>query len=99
MNCLVPVPIAWTFCESREVDMKNYKLTIAYDGSRFHGWEKKPGQDTVQGRIENVLGRMCPNQGITLIGAGRTDAGVHAKGMVASVMFESAMSDLEIRDY
>ena len=79
--------------------MKNYKLTIAYDGSRFHGWEKKPGQDTVQGRIENVLGRMCPNQEITLIGAGRTDAGVHAKGMVASVMFESAMSDLEIRDY
>lgn len=79
--------------------MKNYKLIIAYDGSRFHGWEKKEGQDTVQGRIENVLRRMSGDQEVCLVGAGRTDAGVHAKAMAASVRLDCKMTEEEIKDY
>ena len=81
--------------------MKNYKLIISYDGTRYYGWEHQPDKDTVQGRLENVLSRMCgvsPGE-IKINGAGRTDAGVHAKGMVASVFLETGMSADEIMDY
>ena len=37
---------------------KNYKLTIAYDGSRFFGWERQPGRDTIQGKLETVLAKL-----------------------------------------
>ena len=78
---------------------KNYKMMIQYDGSRFYGWQRQPDQDTVQGRMENVLARMCVVEQIETIGAGRTDAGVHAKGMVANVVMETSLSVEEIRDY
>ena len=78
---------------------KNYKMMIQYDGSRFYGWQRQPDQDTVQGRMENVLARMCGGEQIETIGAGRTDAGVHAKGMVANVVMETSLSVEEIRDY
>ena len=77
----------------------NYKMIIQYDGSRFYGWQRQPDQDTVQGRIENVLSRMCGVEQIETIGAGRTDAGVHARGMVANVVMETSLSVEEIRDY
>ena len=38
--------------------MKNLKLTISYDGSRYYGWERQPGRDTIQGKLEAVLSRM-----------------------------------------
>lgn len=76
----------------------NYKMVIQYDGSRFYGWQRQPDQDTVQGRIENVLSRMCETD-LEVIGAGRTDAGVHAKGMVANVVLDTNFSTDEIRDY
>ncbi len=78
--------------------MKNYKLTICYDGSRYHGWEKKKGLDTIQGKIEAVLERMCQVE-VKLIGAGRTDAGVHARAMVANVHMDTGLSAEEIRKY
>ncbi len=78
--------------------MKNYKLTICYDGSRYHGWEMKKGLDTIQGKIQAVLERMCQSE-VKLIGAGRTDAGVHARAMVANVHMETAYSPEEIRAY
>ena len=62
--------------------MKNFKLTISYDGSRYSGWERQPGRDTIQGKLETVLSRMV-NAEVNVIGAGRTDAGVHARAMVA----------------
>ena len=63
---------------------RNYRFTIAYDGSRYFGWEHQPNTDmTIQGKIETVLSRMV-NAEIELIGAGRTDAGVHAKAMIAN---------------
>ncbi len=62
---------------------KNVLLTIAYDGSPFHGWQKQPGQMTVQGHLEKVLSRLF-NREILLSGTSRTDAGVHALGQRAS---------------
>ena len=63
----------------------NYKLIISYDGTRYYGWEHQPTTDmTIQGKIENVLSKMIDCD-VELIGAGRTDAGVHAKAMVANV--------------
>ena len=77
---------------------KNYKLTIAYDGTRFFGWERQPGRDTVQGKLEAVLERL-QGRPVNLIGAGRTDAGVHARAMVASVRLDVKETPEEIRDY
>lgn len=78
--------------------MKNYKLEITYDGSRYFGWEHQPGKDTIQGKLESVIEKMCGTF-CDVIGAGRTDAGVHAKGMVANVHMDTKMSEIEIRDY
>lgn len=60
-------------------------MTICYDGSRYYGWEHQPDRDTIQGKLENVLTRMC-GEFIDVLGAGRTDAGVHARGMVANAV-------------
>lgn len=78
---------------------ENYKLTISYDGSRYFGWEHQPNTDlTIQGKLETVLSRMV-NETVEVIGAGRTDAGVHAKGMVANVHMDTKMSEDEILAY
>lgn len=62
---------------------KNVLLTIAYDGSRFHGWQKQPSAVTVQGHLETVMSRLFDRE-ILLSGTSRTDAGVHALGQRAS---------------
>jgi tRNA pseudouridine38-40 synthase len=61
----------------------HYRLIVAYDGTRYRGWQTQPGRDTIQGRIEEPLSRLF-GQRISIHGAGRTDAGVHARGQVAS---------------
>ena len=78
--------------------MKNYKFIIEYDGSRYFGWQRQPDQVTIQGKMENVLSLMVGKE-LEIIGAGRTDAGVHAKGMVANANFETEMTCEEIREY
>ncbi|MGN0240761.1 MAG: tRNA pseudouridine(38-40) synthase TruA [Candidatus Weimeria sp.] len=91
---------------------KNYKLKIEYDGTRYFGWEHQPDRPTVQGKIERVLGFMLmsresieregtdsPEVIPEVIGAGRTDAGVHARGMVASVRLDTPLGCDAIRDY
>ena len=78
---------------------QNYKFTIAYDGTRFFGWEHQPGtQMTIQGKLETVLSRMCGEE-VEVIGAGRTDAGVHARNMTANAHMETDLDEEEIRDY
>ena len=57
-------------------------LRLAYDGTRYSGWQVQPGQLTVQGELEAALSRLC-DAPIRVAGAGRTDAGVHAVGQVA----------------
>ena len=78
---------------------ENYKMIIAYDGTRYLGWEHQPNTDmTIQGKLEAVLSRMTETP-CEVIGAGRTDAGVHARGMTANVWLDTALSEEEIRDY
>ena len=78
--------------------MKNFKFIISYDGSRYFGWERQPGRDTIQGKLEAVLTRMCGTD-VQVIGAGRTDAGVHAKAMAANAYMDTEKTPEEIRDY
>ena len=71
--------------------MRNIKLTIAFDGTEFSGWQKQSNAVTIQGELEKALTRIT-NGPITLHGAGRTDAGVHALAMVASFQTTSPVS-------
>jgi tRNA pseudouridine38-40 synthase len=70
--------------------MHHFKLTIAYDGTDFHGWQIQSNKPTIQGEIVNVLRRIT-QENIILHAAGRTDAGVHALGQVASFRTQSAL--------
>ena len=63
---------------------RNIKLVIAYDGRAYHGWQRQEeGIDTVQERVEKALVRVVRHP-VAVLGAGRTDAGVHAEGQVAN---------------
>src|SRR5271166_6274506 len=76
--------------------MRYFKLTIAYDGSDFHGWQMQKNKPTVQGEIVSVLRRLT-QENVVLLGAGRTDAGVHALGQVGSFRTQSALSAEEFQ--
>lgn len=71
--------------------LRNIKLTIVYDGTDFHGWQWQPGLRTVQGVLEERLGRFT-GAAPTCNAAGRTDAGVHALGQVVNFRTESRHS-------
>jgi tRNA pseudouridine38-40 synthase len=66
--------------------MPNYRLNIAYDGTNYDGWQVQPGKSTIQGSLMDALSRLEGGREVKLTGAGRTDAGVHARGQVANVM-------------
>jgi tRNA pseudouridine38-40 synthase len=76
--------------------MRHFKLTIAYDGTDFHGWQMQSEKSTIQGEIVSVLRRVTQEH-IQLHGAGRTDAGVHALGQVASFKTQSSLSAPEFQ--
>jgi len=67
--------------------MRNFKLTIEYDGTDFHGWQVQPGCRTVQGELYRAFAEFDAGDA-RITGAGRTDAGVHAAGQVASVKID-----------
>lgn len=76
--------------------MRNLRLDICYDGSRYRGWQRLPGaENTLQGKVETALTRIL-GEPIEISGSGRTDAGVHAMGQVASFHCESKMPAEEI---
>ena len=77
----------------------NVKLTIQYDGTRYDGWQRQGNTDnTLQGRLEGVLSRMV-GKPVEIQGAGRTDAGVHARGQVASVHLPEGYTPQEVQNY
>lgn len=79
--------------------MRNFKLTIQYDGSRYKGWQRLGNTDnTLQGKIEQVLSKMTGEE-IEIIGSGRTDVGVHAQGQVANFKTSSTKRTAEIQQY
>lgn len=77
---------------------KNFKLLLQYDGTRYHGWERKSNVDTIQGKVESVLSHLT-QEPVNLIGAGRTDAGVHALAMPANVHLDTTLSAKGLQDY
>lgn len=74
--------------------MRTVKLIVEYNGSRFHGWQKQPGLRTVQGELEKAISTVLREPSGPLHAAGRTDAGVHARGQV--VTFRTPRSDLDL---
>ncbi len=82
-----------------EERLQNYKLLIQYEGTRYKGWQSQEGtEQTIQGKLTRILERMT-GKPVDLKGAGRTDAGVHARGQVAHVRLGTEQSPKEIRDY
>lgn len=76
--------------------MRNIRLQICYDGTRYRGWQRLPGtEQTIQGKLEQALSRIL-GENIEISGSGRTDAGAHAKGQVANFHCESTMECDEI---
>jgi len=71
--------------------MRNIKITLAYDGTDFCGWQIQPGQLTVQGALADAIEKLTQSRPV-IYGAGRTDAGVHATGQVANFKTDSAMT-------
>ncbi len=79
--------------------MKNYKITVQYDGTKYNGWQRQGNtSNTIQGKIEDILEKMTGHK-IEIHGSGRTDKGVHAKGQVASFKINTDKSDAEILEY
>lgn len=79
--------------------MANFKFFIQYDGTRYAGWQKQVDKsNTIQGKLEHILECMTDKE-VTVIGSGRTDAGVHAKGQVANAHLDTTMTETEICRY
>lgn len=75
--------------------MRNIKLTIEYDGTNFYGWQKQPDKRTVQEEIENCLTAIL-KETVSINGAGRTDAGVHAIAQVANFKTDKTIGTKEL---
>ena len=71
--------------------IKNFKIIIEYDGTRYHGWQRQKKDITIQGEIEKALGIMTAKH-VAVNGSGRTDAGVHAHGQVANFLCDTDLS-------
>ncbi len=75
--------------------MHRYKLTIEYDGTGYAGWQKQDDQPTVQGELEKAALQFC-GQPVSIVGAGRTDAGVHATAQVAHIDLPREMDPFRV---
>lgn len=79
--------------------MKNYKITVCYDGTKYSGWQKQGNtQNTIQSKIENILTKMTGQQ-VEIFGSGRTDAGAHSKAQVANFKIKTDKTDEQILQY
>ena len=79
--------------------MKNFRLTVQYDGKRYNGWQKQGNTDqTIQGKIEQILSKML-GHAVEIHGAGRTDAGVHARAQIANVKINTEQNAHQVQTY
>lgn len=76
--------------------MSRYRLTVSYDGSAYAGWQVQPNAQTIAGTLEHSF-RTVFNRDITIIGASRTDAGVHALGQVALIKTELNLEPVQLQ--
>ena len=72
-----------------------YFVTLSYDGTRYHGWQIQPNGDSIQERLQGALSTLLRAE-ISVTGAGRTDAGVHARMMVAHFDYEEALDGQQL---
>lgn len=77
--------------------MKNIKLTIEYDGTHYGGWQKQNNNSTIQDEIQKAISKVT-GENVDLVGSSRTDAGVHARGMVANFKTESKVPPERFRE-
>lgn len=73
--------------------MRNIKLVLEYDGTNYHGWQIQPNLPTIQGAVEDALAQLTQTS-IQIVGAGRTDSGVHAEGQVANFHTDSQIPQI-----
>lgn len=79
--------------------MRNFKVMIQYDGTRYQGWQRQTStENTIQGKIEALLSKMC-GTAVEIQGAGRTDAGVHAYGQTANFHIDTDKTPAQIMEY
>ncbi len=79
--------------------MKNYKITVQYDGTRYNGWQKQGNTpNTIQEKFEQILYKLCGKE-TQVFASGRTDAGVHATGQVANFQCDTDLSLKELMAY
>lgn len=75
---------------------RSVQLVLHYDGARFSGWQRQPGERTVQGELEAAVSKLC-GAPVPVVGAGRTDAGVHARGQAAGVRVPEKWNAVSLR--
>jgi len=75
---------------------RRIRITLAYDGTDFHGWQVQPGLPTIQGTLEEIIGGM-EGKPVHVAGSGRTDAGVHALAQVAAFTIENPIPPDNLR--
>src|ERR1700704_5722744 len=76
--------------------MRRIKITVAYDGTEFHGWQVQPGLPTIQGTLETIVGEI-EGRPVHVAGSGRTDADVHALAQVAAFSIENPIPVTNLR--
>ena len=80
--------------------MRNFKIILQYEGTRYQGWQRQDSTtNTIQGKLEAILAKMTGKDFVQVDGSGRTDSGVHALGQVANFKLETDMTPREIMRY
>lgn len=79
--------------------VRNFKICLQYEGSRYQGWQKQERtENTIQGKLEAILNKLT-GKTVSVHGSGRTDAGVHAYGQIANFCIDTELSSAAVMDY